>query len=65
MFDPVDRAVHAIARRNSFALVWAQFGVAHLIVLAGMGLLRLDQPMSQMSSKPVTRAASASASASA
>jgi adenylate cyclase len=27
MFDPVDRAVHAIARRNSFALVWAQFGV--------------------------------------
>ncbi len=46
MFDPVDRAVRAIARRNSFALVWAQFGVAHLIVLGGMGLLRLYQPMS-------------------
>jgi hypothetical protein len=29
MRDPVDRAVRAIARRNSFALVWAQIGVAH------------------------------------
>ena len=45
MRDPVDRAVRAIARWNSFALVWAQFGVAHLIVLGGMGLLSLYQPM--------------------
>ncbi len=45
MFDPADRAVRAVARRNSFALVWAQFGFAHLIVLGGMGLLRLYQPM--------------------
>ena len=46
MIDPVDRAVRAIARRNSFALVWAQFGVAHLVILAGLGLLALYQPMS-------------------
>ncbi|HEY3775373.1 MAG TPA: adenylate/guanylate cyclase domain-containing protein [Solirubrobacteraceae bacterium] len=46
MKDPVDRAIRAIARRNSFALVWAQFGVAHLVTLAGLGLLRLYQPMS-------------------
>jgi len=46
MLDPIDRAVRAIARWNSFALVWAQFGVAHLIVLGGMGLLSLYQPMS-------------------
>ncbi|MFZ0042326.1 MAG: adenylate/guanylate cyclase domain-containing protein [Solirubrobacteraceae bacterium] len=45
MIDPVDRAVRAIARRNSFALVWAQFGIAHLVMLGGLGLLRLYQPM--------------------
>ncbi|HEV3053608.1 MAG TPA: adenylate/guanylate cyclase domain-containing protein [Solirubrobacteraceae bacterium] len=46
MRDPVDRAVRAIARRNSYALVWAQFGIAHLVVLGGIALLRLYQPMS-------------------
>jgi class 3 adenylate cyclase len=46
MFDPVDRIVRAIARRNSYALVWAQFGVGHLVALAGVGLLRLYKPMS-------------------
>jgi class 3 adenylate cyclase len=46
MKDPVDRAIRAIARRNSYALVWAQFGLAHLVTLAGLGLLRLYQPMS-------------------
>ena len=46
MTDPVDRAVRAIARRNSFALVWAQFGISHLVMLAGLGLLVLYQPMS-------------------
>ncbi len=46
MIDPVDRAVRAVARRNSYALVWAQFGIAHLIMLGGLGLLALYQPMS-------------------
>src|SRR5437588_1095473 len=45
MRDPADRVVRAIARRNSFALVWAQFGFAHIIVLGGIGLLSLYQPM--------------------
>ncbi len=45
MFDPLDRAVRAIARRNSYALVWAQFGVAHVVVLGAIGLLSLYQPM--------------------
>jgi class 3 adenylate cyclase len=45
MRDPLDQAVRAIAKRNSYALVWAQFGLAHLIVLGGMGLLRLYQSM--------------------
>jgi adenylate cyclase len=45
MIDPVDRAVRAIARWNSYALVWAQFGIAHLVMLGGLGLLRLYQPM--------------------
>jgi class 3 adenylate cyclase len=45
--DPVDRAVRAIARRNSYALVWAQFGLAHIVVLGGLGLLSLYQPMSE------------------
>ena len=46
MRDPVDRVVRAIARRNSYALVWAQFGIAHLVVLGAIALLRLYQPMS-------------------
>jgi adenylate cyclase len=46
MIDPVDRAVRAIARRNSYALVWAQFGLAHLITLGGLGLLSLYQSIS-------------------
>jgi adenylate cyclase len=45
MIDPVDRAVRAVARWNSYALVWAQFGIAHLVMLGGLGLLRLYQPM--------------------
>ena len=46
MRDPLDRAVRAIARRNSYALIWAQFGFAHLIALGGIGLLSLYEPMS-------------------
>ena len=46
MEDPVDRAVRAVVRRNSFVLLWAQFGVAHLVMLGGLGLLTLYQPMS-------------------
>jgi class 3 adenylate cyclase len=46
MRDPVDRCVRAIARWNSYALVWAQFGVSHLVSLGGLALLRLYQPMS-------------------
>ncbi|HEY1714735.1 MAG TPA: adenylate/guanylate cyclase domain-containing protein [Solirubrobacteraceae bacterium] len=46
MIDPVDRAVRAVARRNSSALVWLQFGVAHLVLLAGIGLLSLYEPIS-------------------
>jgi class 3 adenylate cyclase len=46
MRDPLDRVVRAIASRNSYALIWAQFGFAHLIVLGGMGLLSLYEPMS-------------------
>ncbi|WP_019926704.1 adenylate/guanylate cyclase domain-containing protein [Nocardia sp. BMG111209] len=46
MRDPVDRAVHAIARRNSYALVWAQFVVAHIVFLGGLYVLRLYVPMS-------------------
>jgi class 3 adenylate cyclase len=48
MRDPVDRAVRAIARRNSFALVWAQFGISHLVILAGLALLLLYQPMTAL-----------------
>jgi adenylate cyclase len=44
--DPVDRLVRAIARRNSFALIWAQFGLAHVVVFGGVGLLALYQRMS-------------------
>ena len=46
MGDPVDRIVRAISARNSYALVWAQFGFAHLVVFGGMGLLRLYEYMS-------------------
>jgi adenylate cyclase len=46
MKDPVDRAVRAIARRQPFALLWAQFSVTHLVMLGGLGILRLYQPMS-------------------
>src|SRR5260221_11506614 len=45
MGDPVDRLVRAISRRNSYALVWAQFGFAHLVVFGGMGLLALYEKM--------------------
>ncbi|HEY5187977.1 MAG TPA: adenylate/guanylate cyclase domain-containing protein [Solirubrobacteraceae bacterium] len=48
MIDPLDRVVRAIARRNSYALVWAQHLLAHLIMLGGLGLLSLYQPMSAM-----------------
>ena len=47
MTDPVDRAIRAIARRNSYALVWAQFGIAHVVMLGGLGLLSLYQPISK------------------
>jgi adenylate cyclase len=46
MKDPVDRVVRAVVGRNSFVLLWAQFGVAHLVMLGGLGLLTLYQPMS-------------------
>src|ERR1700760_4928557 len=46
MIDPVDQAVRAIARRHASALVWLQFGVSHLVLLAGVGLLSLYEPIS-------------------
>jgi class 3 adenylate cyclase len=46
MIDPVDRVVRAVARRHPSALVWLQFGVAHLVLLAGIGLLSLYEPIS-------------------
>jgi class 3 adenylate cyclase len=46
MRDPVDRAVRAISRRNSYALIWLQFGLAHVVMLGGLGLLTLYQHMS-------------------
>jgi adenylate cyclase len=46
MIDPVDRAVRAITRRHSSALVWLQFAVTHLVLLAGVGLLSLYEPLS-------------------
>jgi class 3 adenylate cyclase len=49
MIDPVDRAVRAIARRNSYALVWAQFGITHVVVLGGIVLLELYHPLSSSS----------------
>ena len=47
MKDPLDRAVRAIAHRSSYALVWAQFGIAHVVALGGIGLLSLYQRMSE------------------
>jgi hypothetical protein len=44
MIDPVDRAVRAIARRNSFALVWAQHLLAHAIRLGGPEATRGGTP---------------------
>jgi adenylate cyclase len=41
MKDPVDRLIRAVARRDSFALIWAQFLGAHLVLLGGMVLFRL------------------------
>jgi class 3 adenylate cyclase len=46
MRDPFDRFVRYVARRNSYALMWAQFGGAHIVLLGGVGLLRLYQNMS-------------------
>ena len=46
MKDPLDRAVRAVAQWNSYALVWAQFSVAHLVMLGGLGLLSLYQSIS-------------------
>ena len=45
MKDPVDRLVRAVVRRNSFVLLWVQFGAAHIVALGGLGLLTLYQPM--------------------
>ncbi len=42
----MDRAVRAVARRNSYALVWAQFGLAHVVALGGIGLLSLYERLS-------------------
>ena len=46
MIDPVDRVVRAVARRHSSALVWLHFGVAHLVLLGGVGLLSLYEQLS-------------------
>jgi adenylate cyclase len=46
MRNPVDRVVRAVSRRNSFAPIWGQFGLAHLIALGGVALLALYQDMS-------------------
>ena len=46
MIDPFDRAVRAVARRHATALLWLQFSVTHLVLLGGLALLRLYQPMS-------------------
>jgi hypothetical protein len=43
MRDPVDGVVRAIARRNSYALVWAQFGLAHVVMFGGLILLEAYQ----------------------
>jgi class 3 adenylate cyclase len=46
MRDPVDRAIRSVAGWNSYALVWLQFGIAHLVFLGGLGLLALYQHIS-------------------
>jgi class 3 adenylate cyclase len=46
MRDPLDRAVRAITGRNSYALVWAQFGIAHVVALGGLALLPLYRHVS-------------------
>jgi class 3 adenylate cyclase len=46
MRDPVERAIRVVAEWDSYALVWLQFGVAHLVFLGGLGLLALYQPIS-------------------
>ena len=46
MTDPVDRAVRAISLRNSYVLVWAQFGLSHVLALGGLLLLSLYDRMS-------------------
>lgn len=46
MIDPVDRAVRAIAHKHSYALVIALHGVAHLVMLAGLAMLTLYEPVS-------------------
>jgi len=47
MKDPVDRVVRAIARHNARALIIGSFGVSHLVMLGGLGLLSLYQPISE------------------
>ena len=46
MKDPVDRGIRAIGRQNSYAPVWLQFGISHVVFLAGLGLIELYRPMS-------------------
>jgi hypothetical protein len=50
MTDPIDRAIRAIARRNSYALVLAQFGTAHLVMLGG-----LTTPLDSTSTQSIPR----------
>jgi class 3 adenylate cyclase len=45
MRDPVDRLIRAVSRRNSFALIWVQFGGAHIVLLLAILLFRLFQTM--------------------
>jgi len=46
MKDPVDRGIRAIGRHNSYAPVWLQFGISHVVFLGGLGLIELYRPMS-------------------
>ncbi len=46
MKDPIDRGIRAIGRRNSYAPVWLQFGISHLVFLGGLGLIAVYQPIS-------------------
>ena len=45
MIDPADRLVRAIARRNSYAFVWLQFGVSHLIAIDNLISIKLTRWM--------------------